>query len=89
MDLMKPNVRRLARPRDGDIVSPRNGQTSGDFWAITSYFNPSHYQRRLVNYRIFRERLQMPLVASNSLMGQTSSCNQKTQRFSFSCVARQ
>jgi hypothetical protein len=63
MDLMKPNVRGLARPRDGDIVSPRNGQTSGDFWAITSYFNPSHYQRRLVNYRIFRERLQMPLVA--------------------------
>jgi hypothetical protein len=39
-----------------------NGQTSGDFWAVTSYFNPLHYESRLVNYRIFRDRLQIPLV---------------------------
>jgi hypothetical protein len=32
-------------------------------WAITSYFNPAQYRRRLVNYRIFRERLGVPLVA--------------------------
>jgi hypothetical protein len=32
-------------------------------WAITSYFNPVGYRRRLVNYRIFRERLGLPLVA--------------------------
>jgi hypothetical protein len=32
------------------------------FWAVTTYFNPIHYQRRLANYRIFRERLAVPLV---------------------------
>jgi hypothetical protein len=32
-------------------------------WAITSYFNPMRYQRRLVNYRAFRSQLRIPLVA--------------------------
>jgi hypothetical protein len=32
------------------------------FWAITCYFNPQHYQRRLQNYRTFRENLKIPLV---------------------------
>jgi len=32
-------------------------------WAITSYFNPMRYQRRLANYRTFRARLDLPLVA--------------------------
>ncbi len=31
-------------------------------WAITSYFNPAGYRRRLANYRAFRERLGVPLV---------------------------
>lgn len=31
-------------------------------WAITSYFNPVNYRRRLQNYRAFRERLGVPLV---------------------------
>jgi hypothetical protein len=31
-------------------------------WAITSYFNPQHYQRRLLNYRLFRERMTAPLI---------------------------
>jgi hypothetical protein len=31
-------------------------------WAITSYFNPVGYRRRSVNYRIFRERLAVPLA---------------------------
>jgi hypothetical protein len=31
-------------------------------WAITSYFNPMKYQRRRANYRLFRERLGVPLV---------------------------
>jgi hypothetical protein len=31
-------------------------------WAITCYFNPIGYRRRLDNYRLFRERLKMPLV---------------------------
>ena len=37
--------------------------TVGDLWAITSYFNPMRYQRRRANYRIFRERLNLPLLA--------------------------
>ena len=32
-------------------------------WAITSYFNPLRYKRRLLNYRVFRSRLRIPLVA--------------------------
>jgi hypothetical protein len=31
-------------------------------WAITSYFNPIRYKRRLSNYRIFRDNLHIPLV---------------------------
>jgi hypothetical protein len=31
-------------------------------WAITSYFNPVGYRRRLSNYRIFRSNLAVPLV---------------------------
>lgn len=36
---------------------------AGDFWAITVHFNPVHYRRKLINYRLFRERLGLPLVA--------------------------
>ena len=36
---------------------------SGDLWAITCYFNPVGYHRRLENYRTFRKRLKVPLVA--------------------------
>lgn len=32
-------------------------------WAITSYFNPVGYRRRLSNYRTFRANLAVPLVA--------------------------
>ncbi len=32
-------------------------------WAITSYFNPLGYRRRLENYRLFRSALTVPLVA--------------------------
>jgi len=31
-------------------------------WAITSYFNPMRYRRRLANYRTFRENLKVPLI---------------------------
>ena len=31
-------------------------------WAITSYFNPIGYRRRSLNYRVFRENLDLPLV---------------------------
>ena len=33
-------------------------------WAITAYFNPAGYRRRRDNYRVFRERLQAPLVTA-------------------------
>jgi hypothetical protein len=32
-------------------------------WAITSYYNPARYKNRLPNFRIFRARLAVPLVA--------------------------
>jgi len=32
------------------------------FWAITSYYNPAGYERRLRNYHTFRGRLDLPLV---------------------------
>ncbi len=32
-------------------------------WAITSYFNPAGYRRRLENFREFRRRLAVPLLA--------------------------
>jgi hypothetical protein len=35
---------------------------SETLWAITSYFNPAGYARRLANYQLFRERLAVPLV---------------------------
>jgi hypothetical protein len=31
-------------------------------WALTTYFNPIRYKRRLSNYRIFRRNLHIPLV---------------------------
>jgi hypothetical protein len=36
---------------------------SGALWAITSYFNPAGYTRRIANYRVFRAHLAVPLVA--------------------------
>ncbi|HKX19636.1 MAG TPA: hypothetical protein VJT33_16670 [bacterium] len=34
----------------------------GRLWAITCYFNPIHYRRRMANYRAFRQHLTVPLV---------------------------
>jgi hypothetical protein len=36
---------------------------AGRFWAITCFFNPLRFRRRSLNYRRFRQRLQLPLVA--------------------------
>lgn len=36
---------------------------AGGLWAITAYFNPVGYQRRLNAYRMFRQALGIPLVA--------------------------
>ena len=38
-------------------------------WGITSYFNPVGYRRRRLNYRVFRERLQVPLIAVECSFG--------------------
>jgi hypothetical protein len=34
-----------------------------NIWAITSYFNPMHWQRRRANYHTFRRHLPFPLIA--------------------------
>ena len=36
---------------------------ANEIWAITAYFNPMHWRRRLANYRTFRQHLTIPLVA--------------------------
>src|SRR5215204_187472 len=49
-------------------VEGRQRESSADhhgaqpLWAITSYFNPMRYERRLANYRTFREHLAVPLI---------------------------
>jgi hypothetical protein len=43
---------------------------SATFWAITCYFNPAGYRRRLENYRTFRQRLKVPLVAVELSFGE-------------------
>src|SRR5215203_976470 len=48
-------------------VAARQTMSSADhhtqpLWAITSYFNPMRYGRRLANYRTFREHLKVPLI---------------------------
>jgi hypothetical protein len=48
------------------MVDPR----SANLWAITCYFNPVGYRRRLENYRIFRQRLKVPLVALELSFGE-------------------
>ena len=35
----------------------------GGLWAITALFNPAGFRRRAANYRLFRERLGVPLIA--------------------------
>jgi len=32
-------------------------------WAVTSYYNPNGYRRRRLNYKVFRDRLELPLLA--------------------------
>ncbi len=36
---------------------------SDSLWAVTSYYNPDGYKRRLENFRAFRRHLQAPLLA--------------------------
>jgi hypothetical protein len=46
-----------------------SSRDAGDFWAITCFFNPMRFRRRLLNYRRFRERLALPLVTVELAQG--------------------
>lgn len=50
---------------EGVVSAPQKptGRRAESLWAITAYFNPMRYQRRRTDYRIFRQRLNVPLVA--------------------------
>jgi hypothetical protein len=43
-------------------MSSPNTDPAAAVWAITAYFNPFHAPQRRANYRLFRERLALPLV---------------------------
>jgi hypothetical protein len=45
-----------------------NGQHS--VWAVTTYFNPMRYRRRLANFHIFRAALELPLLAVELSFGE-------------------
>src|SRR6185436_16414039 len=40
-----------------------SAKMDSDIWGITVYFNPVGYRRRRDNYRVFRQRLRIPLLA--------------------------
>jgi len=35
---------------------------AASLWAVTSYYNPGGYRRRQLNYRVFRDQLELPLL---------------------------
>jgi len=41
-----------------------------DLWAIACHFNPVGYRRRVQNFRAFREKLEVPLVAVELVYGE-------------------
>src|SRR2546421_1639167 len=60
----------------GAITANGRG-TAGGLWAITSYFHPIGYRRRLENYRIFREHLQVPLLTVELGYGRALDLNHR------------
>ncbi|MGE0329835.1 MAG: hypothetical protein AB7P37_03990 [Ramlibacter sp.] len=44
------------------MTRPGQSGSAGEFWVITSYFNPAGSRRRLLNYREFRRCLAVPLL---------------------------
>jgi hypothetical protein len=50
----------VATPR---LASGPGRPSEAPLWAVTCFFNPAGYRRKLENYRVFRERLGVPLVA--------------------------
>ncbi len=60
MTVVRPKLLPLTeRHKTLRLLSHRH---SGGLWAITSYFNPLNYRRRLENYRVFRDNFAAPLV---------------------------
>ena len=55
-------------------MSESAGKSAAPLWAITSYFNPRHYRRRLENYRTFRSRLNVPLITVEHSLDGTFDC---------------
>jgi hypothetical protein len=81
MDSPKMNSPKMNSPK---MNSPKmnSPSTSGprrkeeSLWAITAYFNPAGYRRRLANYRVFRERLTVPLIAVELAYGPNFELNE-------------
>src|SRR5262245_3945888 len=48
---------------------PARTSPAGELWAITAYFNPVGYARRLANYRVFRAHLPIPLLTVELAIG--------------------
>ncbi|MCB1501417.1 MAG: hypothetical protein KDK07_16805 [Bauldia sp.] len=57
------------------MTSSLDDDRSG-LWAITTFFNPAGYRRRGENYRVFRERLGVPLLTVELSFGGPFELNQ-------------
>ena len=66
-------------------MSPPAQSSTPPLWAITSYFNSQHYQRRLQNYRLFRARMTVPLLTLNFPSTASLSCAPTTPTYWCSC----
>ena len=49
-------------------------------WAVTAYFNPCGYRSRLANFRAFRARLDVPLVAVELVYGDRARARARGRR---------
>jgi hypothetical protein len=48
---------------EGFVTTTAAGSRAERLWALTAYFNPLRFRRRLMNYRAFRAHLHVPLIA--------------------------
>jgi hypothetical protein len=59
-----------------NVMKSAARRDAASLWAITCYFNPVGYRRRLANYRVFRQRLGVPLVAVELAYGPNFELNE-------------
>jgi hypothetical protein len=45
-----------------NLPRPTSNRLAGPLWAVTTFYNPAGYRRRKINYRLFREHLDLPLL---------------------------